>query len=139
MEDYKKMYEQLRDEFEQYKKESVKWGVEDFTEYDHPTHTITEEQAQMALEYMIYKHDAEVGITWYTIEYYLADYGTPRKVDRFIVTDKSGRSAKPYEMTHDQVALIGAGESWQEELNEWLDDCDSGDIFDQHNIKIQVL
>jgi hypothetical protein len=76
--DYKQKYEKLLEQFEQYKKESVKWGVEDFTEYDHPTHTITEEQAQMALEYMIYKHDCTVGITWGTVADYIVQMGTKR-------------------------------------------------------------
>jgi hydroxypyruvate isomerase len=78
MENYKKMYDDLLAEFEQYKRESIKWSVEDFTNYDHPTHTITEEDAQHALETMISEHDASVGISWYHVEYYIEDYGTEK-------------------------------------------------------------
>jgi hypothetical protein len=80
MENYKKMYEQLLMEFEQYKKESIKWSVEDFIDYDHPTHTITVEDAQMALEQMIRSHDANLGISWAEVEYYLEDYGTEKSI-----------------------------------------------------------
>lgn len=69
-------YKALSDEFEQYKKESVKWSIEDFTEYDHDTYRINAEQAQEALERMIYKHDADMGISWQTVEHYLTEYGT---------------------------------------------------------------
>jgi Cys-tRNA synthase (O-phospho-L-seryl-tRNA:Cys-tRNA synthase) len=69
-------YNKLLEEFEQYKKESVKWSIEDFTEYDYPTYTINKEQAQEALERMIHKHDASLGINWDTIEYYITEYGT---------------------------------------------------------------
>lgn len=73
--DYKKAYEELLSEFEQYKNESIKWGVEDFTEYQMDGISITDEQAQEALERMIYKHDACYGISWETVEYYLSEYG----------------------------------------------------------------
>lgn len=69
MEDYKKMYENLLAEFEQYKKESIKWSIEDFiglnTEYDDLF--ITDENAQKALEWVIRTHDCQIGITWETI------------------------------------------------------------------------
>jgi len=78
MENYKEKYEALLKEHEQYKNESIKWSTADFTEYDHPTHTITEEEAQEALEAMIEKHDANFGITWNTVDYYLAQYGTKK-------------------------------------------------------------
>jgi len=73
---YQEKYESLLREFEQYKRESIKWSVEDFTEYEHDKYTINEEQAQEALERMIRKHDACIGITWDTIEYYIGEYGT---------------------------------------------------------------
>ena len=76
MNNYQKKYEALLKEFEQYKRESVKWSVTDFTQYDHPTYTINEEQAQEALEMMINNHDANFGISWYQVEYYLSEYGT---------------------------------------------------------------
>ena len=75
MEDYKKMYEELKQEFEQYKKESIKWSVDDFIYYNHPDYTITEGQAQLALECMIRNHDAGLGISWYNVEYWLEEYG----------------------------------------------------------------
>ena len=73
---YQEKYESLLKEFEQYKKESVKWSVEDFTWYEHDTYTINEEQAQEALERMIQKHDAEYCISWHTVDYYIGEYGT---------------------------------------------------------------
>jgi hypothetical protein len=76
MTNYQEKYEALLKEFEQYKKESIKWSVEDFTWYEHDKYTINEQQAQDALERMINKHDASIGITWDTIEYYIGEYGT---------------------------------------------------------------
>tara|TARA_R110000868_G_scaffold99064_3_gene272799 strand:- start:314 stop:550 length:237 start_codon:yes stop_codon:yes gene_type:complete len=73
---YKKQYEALLKEFEQYKKESIKWGVQDFMLYDHMTHTINEKQSQEALESMIRNHDATIGISWDTIQYYISEFGT---------------------------------------------------------------
>lgn len=71
MKDYKKMYEDLLAKFEQYKKESIKWSVEDFTtlnaEYENLF--ITEENAQKALEEVIIYHNCDLGITWETIRY----------------------------------------------------------------------
>ena len=76
MNNYQEKYEALLKEFEQYKRESIKWSVEDFTEYEHHKYTINEEQAQEALERMIRKHDAIYGISWNEVEYYLCEYGT---------------------------------------------------------------
>lgn len=76
-----KLYRELWDEFEQYKLESIKWSINDFLCYEHPTHTITSEQAQDALEAMIRRHDATIGITWETIEYYIEVYGTLRDIE----------------------------------------------------------
>lgn len=78
---YEQKYKLLLEEFEQYKKESVKWSVEDFTEYDQDDYTITKEQAQEALEKMIRDHDASVGIMWETIEHYIELFGTPNEKD----------------------------------------------------------
>ena len=74
--DYRQKYEDLLAEFEQYKRESIKWSVEDFTLYEHDKYTINEEQAQEALERMIARHDATMGISWDTIAYYITEYGT---------------------------------------------------------------
>ena len=76
MNNYQEKYEALLKEFEQYKRESIKWSVEDFTYYDHPKYTINKNQAQDALERMIQKHDASIGINWDVIEYYISEYGT---------------------------------------------------------------
>lgn len=76
MTNFEEKYYALLSEFEQYKRESIKWSVEDFTDYDHFTHTITKEQSQHALETMIENHDASIGISWNTIEYYIEIYGT---------------------------------------------------------------
>ena len=80
MKNYKEKYELLLKEFEQYKKESIKWSVEDFTEYEHSDFTINDQQAQDALERMIQKHDASFGISWDTIYYYIEEYGTRKEV-----------------------------------------------------------
>ena len=70
----------LTKEFGQYQLESIKWGVEDFLSYEMDEGwSITEEQAQLALEHMIKDHDATIGITWDTIEYYYKEYGTYAK------------------------------------------------------------
>lgn len=66
-------YKKLQREFEQYKKESVKWSVEDFT--GNPNYKISKTKAQQALEHMMSKHDATLGITWDTVECYLDMYG----------------------------------------------------------------
>ncbi len=76
MKDYKKLYEDLLKEFEQYKKESIKWGVADFLDLEVEGFRINEEQAQDALEEMIHRHDCNDGITWTTLNYYYRKYGT---------------------------------------------------------------
>lgn len=75
--DYKQKYEELLDEFEQYKKESIKWSKDDFLYLEmNDGWSITEDQAQDALEDMIYHHDANEGINWNTIDYYYQKHGT---------------------------------------------------------------
>lgn len=69
-------HQKLVDEFDQYQKESIKWSVEDFQDKAKEIgYTITEEQAQEALEAMIHHHDCQYGITWNNVEYYVQDYG----------------------------------------------------------------
>jgi len=80
MENYKKMYEELLQSFEQYRKESIKWSVEDFTNYDHPTHTISRLQVQDALNHMIRNHDAEHGITWADVSYHIELFGKEKSI-----------------------------------------------------------
>ena len=65
--------DKLDRQFEQYKKESIKWSIYDFIDYDG--YEISEDNAQAALEEMIDRHDANNGITWQTVEYYLQEYG----------------------------------------------------------------
>jgi DNA-nicking Smr family endonuclease len=74
---YQEKYEQLLAEFEQYKRESIKWSVEDFIDLEDD-YDITQEQAQQALEEMIDKHDCNHGITWYDVEYFKQLYGIPK-------------------------------------------------------------
>ena len=73
---WKQKYEALKGEFEQYKLESIKWSVEDFTTLEKEGWSITEEQAQEALEEMIQGHDCTIGITWDTVHYYYEQFGT---------------------------------------------------------------
>jgi len=82
MRNYKRMYEALKKEFDQYKKESVKWSVEDFTGMELDGWSITKEQAQDALEDMIHHHDANNGIHWQTIEYYIEQHGTKVEIGK---------------------------------------------------------
>ncbi len=70
-----KALKELQEEFEQYKKESIKWSVEDFLGQELDGYSITEEQAQEALEDMIHNHDCTIGITWETIDYYIEEHG----------------------------------------------------------------
>lgn len=71
---YKEKYEALLKEFEQYKRESIKWSVEDFTSLEVDGQQISEENAQFALDDMIHHHDCNNGITWDTVEYYFSQY-----------------------------------------------------------------
>lgn len=73
MENFKEKYESLLVQFEQYKKESVKWCADDVLWFaqDNYTQTLTKDEAQEILERMIHFHDAEIGITWDTIRAYI--------------------------------------------------------------------
>ena len=71
-------YENLKKEFEEYKLESIKWSVEDFTDYeidvdanDEPIlMDITPENAKRALHHMIRMKDSSDGVTWSHVEYF---------------------------------------------------------------------
>ena len=63
-------------DLDKYKRESIKWSTDDFMDYEHGTHSINEEQSLKALEEMIRKHDASIGITWDTINDYITQFGT---------------------------------------------------------------
>lgn len=66
----------IKKEFEQYKKESIKWSILDFWVLEVEGYEINQEQAQIALEKMIYNHDANEGINWETVNHYYREYGT---------------------------------------------------------------
>ncbi len=76
MENYKEKYEALLAQFEQYKRESIKWSVEDVMWYadDQGVKPVSEQDAQIILEEMIRRHDATIGITWDVISYYIQEY-----------------------------------------------------------------
>lgn len=76
MKNWKNEYDNLLSEFNQYKKESIKWSVEDFTTLEVEGYLINDQQAQEALEEMIRNHDCNNGITWNDLEYYYEKYGT---------------------------------------------------------------
>jgi len=62
-------------EFNQYKLEAVKWSWDDIQgTAKQKGKKCSKKKAQEILELMIDKHDAELGITWITIEYYVDEY-----------------------------------------------------------------
>lgn len=71
---YKKAYNELKKDHDLYVQQSIKWYIEDFTRY--PGWRISKRRAQQALEHMIRKHDATIGISWTEVEFYLDMYGT---------------------------------------------------------------
>jgi len=73
---FEEKYNVLLAEFEQYKKESIKWSIHDFLEYDQERLILNKDQAQAALEDMIEHHDANYGITWETVFDYIQKHGT---------------------------------------------------------------
>ena len=76
MQNYQEKYEALLKEFEQYKKESIKWSAEDFYYLaEDMGYQITWEQSQEALEDMIKHHDASYGISWDSVTYGVEKYG----------------------------------------------------------------
>ena len=68
----------LADEIRQYKKESVKWSIEDFQKeasyFNKDQETYDPTKFQKALELMISNHDAETGITWEILQFYLDEH-----------------------------------------------------------------
>ena len=73
---WKEEFLHLQMQFEEYRRQSIKWDVEDFIYYDLEGYTMDLEQSEAALQDMIKNHDAEYGITWNTVEYYITKYGT---------------------------------------------------------------
>jgi hypothetical protein len=77
---YEQKYNDLLKEFEQYKKESIKWSVEDFTLLAEDMGIkITRERCQVALEDMINYHNPEYGISWITLENQIEAYAEELK------------------------------------------------------------
>jgi hypothetical protein len=72
---YKKAYEDLVEEFGDYKLHSICWGSNDFTSLEKDGWQITKEQAEEACLDMIHNHDCEHGITWDSVDYYYEQYG----------------------------------------------------------------
>lgn len=71
---YKEKYESLLKEFEQYKKESIHYTIEDIIE-SSSLYEITNQEAQRALEDMVADVDKNEGIDSTTFENYLEAYG----------------------------------------------------------------
>lgn len=69
-------YKALEEEFEQYKRESIKWSTIDFMDLKKEGWEITEEQAGLALEDMIDAHDCNNGITWVDVDYWYEQHGS---------------------------------------------------------------
>ena len=73
-----KSISELANEIEQYKKESVKWSIEDFQKeasyFNKDQETYDPTKFQKALELMISNHDAETGITWEILQFYLDEH-----------------------------------------------------------------
>jgi hypothetical protein len=76
----KKKVEQALQEAKEFRAQSIAWSVEDFesqaqiNEEANGRKLYDRDQFEYALELMIRKHDANIGISWYTIEYYLDEY-----------------------------------------------------------------
>jgi len=66
---------------QKHKSESITWSIEDFTDMaKEMNYVISEDRAREALEHMISHHDASIGITWNTIDYYVREYGEPNEI-----------------------------------------------------------
>lgn len=72
---YKKAYEDLVEEFDKYKRESIKWSTCDFTSLEKDGWQISEEQAEDALLDMIRHSDCNYGTSWEDVECFYERYG----------------------------------------------------------------
>lgn len=98
-------YLQLKQEFEQYKKESIKWSVDDFLSLEVEGYHITPENAQKALERMIEMHDASIGINWEVVRFWFEEYATPSE-KHYIFNGTQNF----YKKVKDKVVFVGGGE-----------------------------
>ena len=72
---FKKMFEKLEKEFNQYKAESVKWSWEDFQGRAQDRGIkLSKKKCQELLEQMIRKHDASIGINWDVLDCYIDNF-----------------------------------------------------------------
>ena len=66
----------LEQQMRELRENAIIWGVEDFfSRAEDVGYIITEDQAAMALDDMMQHHDANNGICWDTVDYYLTQYG----------------------------------------------------------------
>lgn len=99
-------YLKLKQEFEQYKKESIKWGVEDFLSLEVEGYHITPENAQKALEAMISDNDKENGTTWKSVDYWYARFSTPNYKYYVLKGTKNF-----YKQEKDRTIFVGEGDN----------------------------
>ncbi len=74
---FMKEIDPIIEEYELRMKGSVSWSIEDLqhTAFNlKKPYTLSDQLAQEILEKMIDKHDASIGITWDTLEYYVQEY-----------------------------------------------------------------
>ena len=61
----------------------------------------------------------------------------------FLVTDKSGRSAKPYKLDYSHIIkhfdLDECDSDSEESLNDYLDECEMGDIWQHHSLSFERI
>jgi len=75
----------IKNEFEQYKRESIKWSWEDiYYPAGEQGYECTKEQAQEILEDMIANHDAEYGINWNVVNSYIQDNCNEKEYETFL-------------------------------------------------------
>ena len=98
-------YLKLKQEFEQYKKESIKWGVEDFLSLEVEGYHITPENAQKALERMIEMHDASIGINWEVVRFWFEEFATPSEKYYVLKGTKNF-----YKKGKDRTIFVGEGD-----------------------------
>ena len=69
---------ETREEFEDYKARSIVWSVADFEDRSSiekfNNYKFDKTKFSLALKLMIKDHDANTGITWDTVDYYLDTY-----------------------------------------------------------------